>query len=756
MASLFVLPRQDVGSGIKPSSGAKLFFFVTGTSTPKDTFTDAAGTIPHANPVIADSNGVFPVIFIVGTYKVQLKDKNNVQSWEVDPVDEFVISSGSVKRFEFMSNLLSDVSSLDAAELDYFDSNKIAGSGEKWIKDGTSGTPGTTDFANKKVFNGNGDGYLYPLDVCFPVKFGMQFDGSTVEGVLYQTLLSAFTFIENPENKTTVTASVLVPAANTIWEFNGSTIFADPTLPNTGNIVTISELDVTMRNGKINGNRANLIDAFPAGSTGNGIMVVNGGDGARILNMETFECPTNGQVVVSVAGGTVDNVIFDGYNSHDNTFGGVGGEAQVTGLPLTNLFFLNGKTSANQLGGDLRIQGVKDYIVFNHTGKNGLHGGVVLGNGEANNVCRGKFIDCEIGNDVPGLATVNVEGLIGGGGPQAGLSNVLEVDFQNVTLVGVGGTGLRTATGAIVTGNNVTSIGHFNNAVCLSGSLVSIDNFTSRDSLNHGMSIQTLCEFHNLVVEGWGVTETAISFGFESDNSIIKSARLGYSVNETGAHDGANNAAILTDTSAPFIPSRYIGHIVRNLTDGSRGTITANTSTTITGGLGGGTDNDWDIGDVYEITKEDGLHGISVATSPSGITLEIDAFNGFGNSLGGVSSLVLNTWKLQDLGAHNTVDLIDGISEPAAEVGRSKMYFNVSDGTPRIIDGSGLIYQLGGPAITTTAALLDIASAINTDGRKQKSFLVHNDTTNALLQANNPAAGEPWLDTSGAIIYTPV
>ncbi|PHS60953.1 MAG: hypothetical protein COB12_12555 [Flavobacterium sp.] len=89
-----VLPFADVGSGIKPSSGAKLFFFETGTSTPKDTFSDSAATTPNANPVISDSTGVFADIFIVGTQKVVLKDKNDVQIWEADPVNEFVTGSG--------------------------------------------------------------------------------------------------------------------------------------------------------------------------------------------------------------------------------------------------------------------------------------------------------------------------------------------------------------------------------------------------------------------------------------------------------------------------------------------------------------------------------------------------------------------------------------------------------------------------------------------------------------------------------------
>lgn len=94
MSSRFILPFADVGSGIKPSSGAQLFFFATGGSTPKDTFSDQLSTpTPNANPVIANAVGVFSDIFITGTYKVVLKDKDGVQKWEADPVIEAVTAS---------------------------------------------------------------------------------------------------------------------------------------------------------------------------------------------------------------------------------------------------------------------------------------------------------------------------------------------------------------------------------------------------------------------------------------------------------------------------------------------------------------------------------------------------------------------------------------------------------------------------------------------------------------------------------------
>lgn len=76
----------------------------------------------------------------------------------------------------------------------------------------------------------------------------------------------------------------------------------------------------------------------------------------------------------------------------------------------------------------------------------------------------------------------------------------------------------------------------------------------------------------------------------------------------TGTQDGGDNQSILTDSTAQFITDGgvRVGDIVKNLTDGSQGVITARTETTITATLSGGTENDWDNGDVAEIDRNNG------------------------------------------------------------------------------------------------------------------------------------------------------
>lgn len=84
----------------------------------------------------------------------------------------------------------------------------------------------------------------------------------------------------------------------------------------------------------------------------------------------------------------------------------------------------------------------------------------------------------------------------------------------------------------------------------------------------------------------------------------------------TGMHTGGNNeATILTDGTKAWDVDALIGYQVFNSTDGSSGIITDNDGTTVTvAALAGGTDNDWDTNDTYEINK-------SLMVITSGVTV---------------------------------------------------------------------------------------------------------------------------------------
>lgn len=87
----------------------------------------------------------------------------------------------------------------------------------------------------------------------------------------------------------------------------------------------------------------------------------------------------------------------------------------------------------------------------------------------------------------------------------------------------------------------------------------------------------------------------------------------------TGFHDGGDNqAVILTDSTQAWTIDALIGLQVFNTTDGSSGIITDNTATTVTvAALAGGTDNDWDDDDRFEINSSQFVitSGVAIATS---------------------------------------------------------------------------------------------------------------------------------------------
>lgn len=78
---------QAGDSNLDPIAGAKLNFYITGTSTPKDTYSDSAKTIPNANPVVADAAGRFGDIFMDtdAAYKIVYTDASDVTIQTFDP-----------------------------------------------------------------------------------------------------------------------------------------------------------------------------------------------------------------------------------------------------------------------------------------------------------------------------------------------------------------------------------------------------------------------------------------------------------------------------------------------------------------------------------------------------------------------------------------------------------------------------------------------------------------------------------------------
>jgi hypothetical protein len=86
MSSLFAPPRtREFTASGAPQGGAKLWFYLAGTTTPTTVYQDPDRTIAHSNPVIADVGGLFPTIWLDPqvTYRVVMTTTLNATLWEV-------------------------------------------------------------------------------------------------------------------------------------------------------------------------------------------------------------------------------------------------------------------------------------------------------------------------------------------------------------------------------------------------------------------------------------------------------------------------------------------------------------------------------------------------------------------------------------------------------------------------------------------------------------------------------------------------
>jgi hypothetical protein len=78
---------QVINANGKPLSGAKLYTYASGTTTPLATYTTSALSVAHPNPVFADSNGRFPAIYLANQeYRLRIVDAYGTLVAQYDPV----------------------------------------------------------------------------------------------------------------------------------------------------------------------------------------------------------------------------------------------------------------------------------------------------------------------------------------------------------------------------------------------------------------------------------------------------------------------------------------------------------------------------------------------------------------------------------------------------------------------------------------------------------------------------------------------
>lgn len=96
MADLITItPPGALDTAAKSFAGAKAYFYEAGTTTAKTVYSDAALTIPHASPLVADASGLWPEIFSSGTaVKAVVTYSDDTTGYTLDPAPRS-ISTGS-------------------------------------------------------------------------------------------------------------------------------------------------------------------------------------------------------------------------------------------------------------------------------------------------------------------------------------------------------------------------------------------------------------------------------------------------------------------------------------------------------------------------------------------------------------------------------------------------------------------------------------------------------------------------------------
>lgn len=79
---------QYLSDNVTALAGGKLYFYVSGTTTPQNTYSDSGLTTPNSNPVLLDSAGRIPEIYAAydKTFRVVLKTSADVTVWTKDNV----------------------------------------------------------------------------------------------------------------------------------------------------------------------------------------------------------------------------------------------------------------------------------------------------------------------------------------------------------------------------------------------------------------------------------------------------------------------------------------------------------------------------------------------------------------------------------------------------------------------------------------------------------------------------------------------
>lgn len=385
MSSRFIMPFANVGSGIKPSSGAKLFFFEIDGVTPKNTFSDQL-TSPTANtnPVISDSNGVFGDIYINGPYKITLQNKNGTQIFGGVIVEE-VGPNGGVSNLS-LPYIFDTVADFKASLIVFPDGKRIewqgyyaqSDGGSNWgiVKSGAHTDDGGSIFtlADGKYVAANLKGKKLNLR-----KFGISESATDNQIALIKvavycrdnnlTLSGSGTF--PCDDRATIAACAIKAGGNGIV-LNMSTVISPAS-----SYLTIGDKDhtllTTVTTGTVYTNQLTLADATNV-AVGNDLLISNQTDFSWSLFRANYKAGEIVQVL-SKAGNvlTLTKPLYDSYSTSTNVYK----FADNKGVDISGVSVIPSGTESVP---SVRFQNLKDANISNINSNNNTYANVQLAN----------------------------------------------------------------------------------------------------------------------------------------------------------------------------------------------------------------------------------------------------------------------------------------------------------------------------------------------------------------------------------------
>lgn len=234
--SLMPLPKLHFETALgTPLVGGKLYTYAAGGNNPKATFTDAAGTIPHENPITLNLRGEPPAaVYWSGSYRVELRDALGNVIYSVDNyTDPASIVDSIISGFQ-----LADYVALRA----YAGSQKMvyvtgylataapAGIAGSFVRDDSDNA--TADDSGTVIVDALGRRWKRTIDGAMYFEwFGAKFDGVTDDHNALQAALTAAGKLSSATVRVRTSSGVAKSNSGITWDvnrvsvdFNGATI----------------------------------------------------------------------------------------------------------------------------------------------------------------------------------------------------------------------------------------------------------------------------------------------------------------------------------------------------------------------------------------------------------------------------------------------------------------------------------------------------------------------------------------------------